>query len=178
MRSIIAIGLLVVACLVVAVEVEAQSHLIIGTWQMNEDKSLSVIDNLERLLLSGYAGRSGCFQANPRYCSRVERFEEREDGSILYTEAIVSPDGYPEFSQAVFRLDDGEAYSYYGQDDLETFLATGSRTDLSLIWTQTDDYTIQAVLESDGQPDVDRTWTVSRDGTTMTVGPFVFDRVE
>ena len=73
-RSFIAIGLLLLVCLAA----QAQSpYPIIGTWEMNVERST--------------------FDPGPGLRSVVHRYEEGEDGFIVFTFIYVDPSGNPGF---------------------------------------------------------------------------------
>ncbi len=97
MRTILALGLLVVVC----PTAHAQSpHPIIGTWELD----------LERTT----------FEPAPRVRSATFRFEEGDNGFIIHTISRVRPDGTPGFVQAAFKLD-GQSYSSYSESSLARF---------------------------------------------------------
>ena len=157
MRTILALGLLVVVC----PTAHAQSpHSIIGTWEFN----------LERTT----------FEPAPRLRSATFRFEEGEDGFIIHTISRVRPDGTPGFVQRAFKLD-GQSYRSYTERSLARFLTTGtSSTDMASFKAMGPN-----TVEQTNSGTV-RTYVVSADGQTMTMSAtgsnfsalVVFDRVQ
>ena len=158
MRSIIAVGLLVVVCVVAAIEAEAQSHPIIGTWELN----------LERSTVDPGTGPQRA----------VHGYVEGEDGFIVYTRSAINSNGTPGFVQIAFKMD-GEGYPTYTQAALTEWLTAGTEPPLRM-FNATNANTIEStVIEGAG---VTITHVVSPDGQSLTtrVGVntvMVFDRV-
>jgi len=143
MRMSIILSVLTIVCLT-ATETQAQPHPIIGTWEMNAERSTFVPGRELR--------------------TEVRRFEEREDGFILFTLALIDADGDPGFTQAAFKLD-GRGYPIFTQGSLAQFLMTGSESGRR-VWLATDPNTLENRLEN-GQPGLVFTHSVSPDGRTM-----------
>lgn len=143
MRTSIILGVLA-SVLLVATKAQAQSHPIIGTWEMNAERSTFLPDRQLR--------------------TEVRRFEEREDGFILFTLSLVDAAGHPGFTQAAFKLD-GRGYPIFTQGSLAQYLMTGSEQG-KRVWRATDANTLENRLES-GEPGLVFTQSVSPDGGTM-----------
>lgn len=143
MRTSVALSLLPAMCLLAA-NALAQPHPIIGTWEMNAERSAFLPDRQLR--------------------AEVRRFEQREDGFILFTLSLIDGEGNPGFTQAAFKLD-GRGYPIYTQGSLAQFLMTGSESG-KRVWRATDSNTIENRLES-GEPGLVFTHSVSSDGRTM-----------
>ncbi len=157
-RSFIAIGLSLLVCLAA----QAQSpHPIIGTWEMNVERST--------------------FDPGPGLQSDVYRYEEGENGFIVFTFIYVDPSGNPGFIQTAFKLD-GEGYPIYTQVQLARFLTAGTQSTNLRVFRATNANTIEHMPEDN--PGESITWTVSGNGQTLThteTGTntvLVFDRVQ
>jgi len=96
--------------------------------------------------------------------TEVRRFEQRDDGFILFTLALIDAEGNPGFTQAAFKLD-GRGYPIYTQGGLAQFLMTGTESG-KRVWRATDSNTLENRLEND-QPGLVFTHAVSPDGRTM-----------
>jgi hypothetical protein len=144
MRTSVAIGTLALMCLVTA-EANAQSHPIIGTWEMSAERST--------------------FRADRELRTEVRRFEQRDNGYILFTLVFVDVDGNPGFTQAAFKLD-GQAYPIYTQDGLSQFLMEGSESG-GREWIAVDANTLENRVAGN-QPGLVFTHSVAPDGRTMT----------
>ncbi len=117
-RSFIAIGLLLLVCLAA----QAQSpHPIIGTWEMNVERST--------------------FDPGPGLRSVVHRYEEGEDGFIVFTFIYVDPSGNPGFIHTAFKLD-AEGYPIYSQVNLAQFLTGGTQSTTLRVFRATNANTI------------------------------------
>lgn len=143
MRIGIALGFLAFVNLT-ATNALAQSHPIIGTWEMNAARSTFLPDR--------------------RLRAEVRRFEEREDGFILFTLALIDAEGNPGFTQAAFKLD-GRGYPIFTQGSLAQFLMTGAQSG-DRVWRALDANTLENRLENDA-PGLVFTHEVSADGRTM-----------
>ena len=157
MRTIIALGLLVVVC----PSAHAQSpHPIIGTWELD----------LERTT----------FEPAPRVRSATHRYEEGEDGFIIFTVSRLRPNGTPGFVQTAFKLD-GQSYPSYTENALALFLTTGTPSTNMVSYKAIGTRTVEQTTAGG----TTRTMVVSADGQTMTMSAtgsdfnatVVFDRV-
>jgi len=144
MRTGIAIGIVTSMCLAAA-PIHAQPHPIIGTWEMSAERST--------------------FRSDRELRTEVRRFEQREDGFILFTLVFVDVEGNPGFTQAAFKLDD-RAYPVYTQDGLSQFMMGGTESGMR-VWRAVDANTLENRAEGN-QPGLVFTHAVSPDGRTMT----------
>ena len=143
MRSIIAIGLLLFVCLAVS-EAQAQSqHRIIGTWEMNAERS----------------------PGGPQRETRS--YEQRDDGFFLYTRSTVGANGGPSFTLIAFKFD-GKEYPSYTTANLAQFLTSETPTPTILTFKTLDANTLEAMQWINGRAGLTRTFTVSADGQTLT----------
>ena len=141
MRSTIAVSLLVLMW-ASAPQAEAQSstHPIIGNWVQ------SMVNAPQ---------------------TAVHSYTVREDGFMVWNRATVSTQGVAGFIQVVLKSD-GADYPIYQNATLANMSATGTPITFTGSFRLTDD-ALEMVTKNDGEPDgTIRTWTVSRDGQTLT----------
>ncbi len=121
------------------------------------------------------------FEPAPRVRSATHRYEEGEDGFIIFTVSRIRPNGTPGFVQTVFKLD-GESYPTYTENGLALFLTTGTPSTNMVSYKAIGTHTI----EQTSAGGTTRTMVVSTDGQTMTMSAtgtnfnatVVFDRVQ
>ena len=146
-RSSIVVGLVVVACLVV----QAQSpHPIVGTWEMNAERSTSDPGTGEREQNSAIS------------------FIQSPDGLFVYTRSLITSVGNPGFAQMAFKLDDQD-YPLYTIGTLGNFLATGTASTITGMVKAVGGNAMELMIKVAGQPaPIRRFFTVDSDGETLT----------
>lgn len=154
-RSLIAVSVLVVCSIALLAQTPAQENQPLGSglWKLNLEKST--------------------YDPGPRPkppVSETRLYRLRPDGFWVMNIFGVNAQGYPTFSQTVFKLDGQDRVSSYNAALLADFQATGTRPTAMSNQKSIDPNTVQVVNKGpDGRVVSTVTRTISKDGKTFTL---------
>lgn len=125
----------------------AQAPHIVGSWKLNIEASDP--------------------QDHPSRIS-VRDYYPVGDGFLIGLAVTIDEEGFPHFLQFTAKTD-GLDYPEYSSNSLASFTMTGVPTSSTYAETQLDEYTVEWVDKSDGEPIGWGTRQVSADGQRMTL---------
>ena len=146
-KSLIVAGMLLsIAGASLFAQMPAGKNPIVGTWQLNLEKSK--------------------FESGPPPKGQTRQYSQRNDGLIVANIWSINAQGKPSFTQTVSKYD-GKEYGQYNQTTLETFQATGTQTGNTQTFAVVDAHTVDITNKADGRVAATSRRTVSEDGKTM-----------